>query len=143
MSKLPCRHIVILFLSVSALLLSGCGIRKQIEVKRYHNPTDSVRIVYSRKRLPKGLKRFGTITVENKGLTKACYCTFDACLTALRDAAGDAGADVVRIYFIQKPNKMAYIGLSSLIEGGITNCSAMVKGYLYIRKERLLLEQEQ
>lgn len=124
-------------------MLSSCGIQKQVEVKRYHDPTDSVRIVYSRKRMPKGVKRFGTIVVENKGLTRACYCTFDACLTAIRDAAGDAGADVVRIFFIQKPNKMAYVGLSNLIDGGITNCAAVVKGYLYVRKDKIITITEE
>lgn len=136
------RHILTFIMLALTLCFCSCGIKKHVEVKRYHEPTDSVRIVFSRKRMPKGVKRIGTVRVDNCGLTRARNCTFDACLNAIRDAAGEAGADVVRIYYIQKPNRLAYIGLSYLIDGGITRCTAVVKGYMYIRKDKTIQETE-
>ncbi len=127
------RHII---LFIFAVCMCGCGIKKQVAVKRYHEPTDSVDIVFSRKRMPHGLRRIGTVQVENCGLTLGKHCTFDACLNAIRDAASNAGADVVRVYYIQRPNRLAYVGLSYLVDGGITRCTAVVKGYMYIRKEK-------
>ena len=116
--------------------MSGCKIKKTVEVRRYHEPTAAVQIVYSKKKLPKGLKRIGTVSVENCGLTYPRLCTFDACLNALSEEACRAGADVIRITYIRRPNRIAYVGLSYLIDGGITRCSATIKANMYVYKDK-------
>ena len=88
-----------------AFILSSCGINQKVSVYESHPPKTNTQIVHTGQPLPQNVRRIGSITVGDTGLTFTSLCTYEACMQTVITEAGKAGADVAYIVRIKEPTE--------------------------------------
>ena len=90
-------------LFIVLFVLSSCGINQKLSVYESHPPKTNTQIIHTGQPLPQGVRRIGSITVGDTGLTFTSLCTYEACMQTVISEAGKAGADVAYIVRIKEP----------------------------------------
>lgn len=94
----------ILFVVLFSILMSACGLKKQVYVKDKYPPTTEVKIIQTNQYLPDNLIRIGSIVVGESGLTPDGKCSYEACMQVIETESMKAGADVVYLVRVVEPN---------------------------------------
>lgn len=88
----------------------GCGLSIRAVATVPYPPSQSeVKIYNANQILPEGLKRIGSITIDDTGFTLSENGTYEACLAALREEAKKMGGNVVNIVNMQAPDSHSTI----------------------------------
>lgn len=95
---------VLLFL-VMAIIATSCGLRKDVIISSYQQPThEEVIVIGLNDNLPDNLEKIGTVSVGEKGATTTKNCTYLACITAIKDEAQKMGGHYVKIVDLLQPS---------------------------------------
>ncbi len=94
-----------LFFLLIAVMLTSCGIKKNINIYGKYPPKANVQIIHSNQSLPEGIVRIGSITLSDSGFTLTRECTYEACIQTVLQEASKAGADIAYIVQIKEPNE--------------------------------------
>lgn len=94
------KLIIILF---ALCALSSCKLKTVVNVNEYYAPVSNIEIYNSTQQLPQNIKRIGSIEVGEAGFTPTEKCSYEACLSAIKNEAKKSGADLVQIIHIKEP----------------------------------------
>lgn len=98
---------IIAALCVCCVLFLSCRasreLKKNVYVDRFYAKTTNLDVFQVGQKLPDNLFRIGSVTVGEAGFTRTEDCTYEACLSAIKKEAQNAGADVVYIVSILEP----------------------------------------
>lgn len=90
-------------LLVVLFVLSGCKLKTVVNVNEYYAPVSRIEVYSFSQQLPGNIIRIGSIEVGEAGFTKTEDCSYEACLSAIKNEAKKSGADVVHIVHIKEP----------------------------------------
>lgn len=87
------------------LLVSSCGLKKQVSVNGTYEPTQGkISIIQTNQYLPDNIYRIGSIVVGESGLTPEGDCTYEACMQTIENEGRRVGAQLIYIVKVVEPN---------------------------------------
>ena len=84
-------------------ILSSCKLKTIVNVNEYYAPVSKIEVYSPNQQLPNNVVRIGSIEVGEAGFTKTEDCSYEACLSAIKNEAKKSGADLVHIVHIKEP----------------------------------------
>lgn len=93
----------LIFVLCVLFALSSCKLKTVVNVNEYYAPVSDIEIYNANQQLPQNVKRIGSIEVGEAGFTPTEQCSYEACLSAIKNEAKKAGSDLVQIIHIKEP----------------------------------------
>lgn len=94
----------IIILLSALFVLSACKLKTVVNVNEYYAPVSHIDVYGYNQQLPNNIVRIGSIEVGEAGLTKTEDCSYEACLSAIKNEAKKNGAELVHIIHIKEPS---------------------------------------
>lgn len=99
------RLFIITFTSIIFVLLTSCGLKKEVSVKQYYPPTEgNIPIIQTNQTLPSNIFRIGSIVVGESGLTPEGKCSYEACMQTIEKESRRVGAQLVYLVRVKEPD---------------------------------------
>lgn len=99
------KILYLLSLTLIALAVTSCTLKKQVSVKEYYPPTTGqIPIIQTNQSLPQNIYRIGSIVVGDNGLTPDGKCTYEACMQVIEEESRKVGAQLVYLVKVKEPD---------------------------------------